>query len=289
MKTCIYHITYTPEQKDVCVHFWGCNFQCRGCYCSTQIYSPMLDFGGMLKRQPEVLARPPEKFLTLAEVEAILDKLDFHSVVIEGQEAGLDPAYPAFTEMLRRRYGARVTLVTNAAMLPDLTFTDTVEVGLKAMDDRLHLDYTGASNRPTLENFDRLIAMAKKIVVDTVLIPGYIDAAEVERVAEFVASRDPCIPFILLPYFPVGNNPWRRATAEEMDQAAGLVRKHLSRVFHFRGDEALKYPIYNVFPAEACPGAGADSARYLAAAEGLNRRPDQILHQILEPEEVSAP
>ncbi|APV43683.1 Pyruvate-formate lyase-activating enzyme [Dehalogenimonas formicexedens] len=264
MNTRIFHITYTPEQKDVCVHFWGCNFKCRGCYCVDRIYSPMLDFRNLLKLKSDGAAKPPCHFLSLPEVQRILDGLEFKTVVIEGQEAGLDPAYSAFTRMIHERYGATVTLVTNACALPDLSHTDTIEIGLKALDDSLHVDYTGVSNQRTLENFDKLIAMGKKLVVDTVLIPDYIDSGEIERIAVHVASRDPNMPFILLPYFPAGVNPWRRPTPAEMDEAAERVKRHLKRVFYFRGGEELKYPIYNVFPEEACQADRPDSKKWLA-------------------------
>jgi pyruvate formate lyase activating enzyme len=279
LNTNIYHITYTPEQRDVCVHFWGCNFKCRGCYCTQQVYSPMLDFGKMLAADPSAFAKPPTRFLDLQEVEAVLDELDFKSVVIEGQEAGLDSAYTEFTRLCHEKYGARVTLVTNASILPDLSFTDTLEVGLKVLNENLHIDYTGVSNRDTLGNFDLLVASGKNLVVDSILIPGYIDADEIERIANYVAMKDPGIPFILLPYFPSGENPWRRPTPEEMDEAAARAKKSLNRVFHFRGDESLKYPIFNVFPDEACPGA-VDSVKWLTRVSGLNRRPDSILDEI---------
>jgi pyruvate formate lyase activating enzyme len=166
--------------------------------------------------------------------------------------------------MVHERYKAKVTLVTNANVLPDLSYTDTIEVGLKALDDRLHFDYTGVSNRATLDNFDQLIKMGKKLVVDTVLIPDYIDADEIERIAVFVASRDKNMPFILLPYFPSGDNPWRRPGLGEMDEVARRVKKHLGQVFYFRGDEKLIYPIYNVFPAEACVANDPQSSKWLA-------------------------
>ncbi|XUX00917.1 MAG: radical SAM protein [Dehalogenimonas sp.] len=284
MRTNIYHITYTPEQKDVCVHFWGCNFRCLGCYCVNQIFSPMLDFWKMLDARPALAAKPPTRFLTLGEVEKILDELDFHSVVIEGQEAGLDPAYPEFTRLCHEKYGARVTLVTNAHTLPDLSCTDTLEVGLKALNEKLHIDYTGVSNRKTLSNFDALVASGTKLVVDSVLIPGYIGADEIEQIADYVAMRDPNIPFILLPYFPCGGNHWQRPTLAEMDEAAVSVKKHLNRVFHFRGDENLKYPIYNVFPEEACQPDNPESGTWLTQVVGLNRRPGSILDEIFAEE-----
>ena len=283
MKTNIYHITYTPEQKDVCVHFWGCNFQCRGCYCTQQIYSPMLDFGSVLDGKTKPSVSQPERFLTLDEVEQVLAELDFTSVVMEGQEAGLDPAYLAFTEMIHNRFSAKVTLVTNAYELPNLSHTDTLEVGIKALDDKLHQHFTGVSNHRTLDNLDKLIAMKKKVLVDSVLIPDYIDTAEIERIAEYVASRDRDIPFILLPYFQVGDNPWRRPTFEEMDEAAARAKKHLSHVFHFRGDEELKYPLYNVFPDDAQPGGVVipEALKWMTRVGGLNPRPESILNEII--------
>ncbi len=253
MKTNIYHIIYTPETKEVGLFFWGCNFHCRGCYCERQIYSPMLNFDAVLKGKPAAHALPPESFLTLAEVEKVLTNLEFHSVVLEGQEAGQDPAYLQFTEILHRRFDAKVTLLTNASELPDLSHTDAVVVGIKALDDRLHREYTGVSNRNTLENFGKLVAMKKTVLVNTVLIPGYIDAIEIEHIAGYVAECDPNIPFILLPYFQSGDNPWRRPTFEEMDEAAVRAKKYLNRVFRFRGDEVLKHPLYNVFPPHAQP------------------------------------
>lgn len=250
MNTNIYHLTYTPGIKEVSVFFWGCNFHCRGCYCLRQVYSPMLNFQTILHNQSDGRALPPQRFLSLAEVERVLAQLDFRSVIMEGQEAGLDPAYLPLTEILHRRFGATVSLLTNACELPDLSRTDIVEVSIKALDDRLHRDYTGVSNRNTLNNFDKLVAMNRKPVVTTVLIPGYIDADEIERISAYIAERDSDTPFILLPYFQCGDNPWRRPTAEQMERAAERVKKHLNRVFWFRGDEALKYPLYNVFPPD---------------------------------------
>lgn len=248
MNTNIYHITYTPGIKEVSIFFWGCNFHCRGCYCQRQIYSPMLNFKTILRNKSNSRALPPQRFLTLVEVEQVLAQLDFRSVIMEGQEAGLDPAYLPLTEILHRRFGATVSLLTNACELPDLSHTNIIEVSIKALDDRLHRDYTGVSNRNTLKNFDKLIAMNRKLVVTTVLIPGYIDADETEHISAYIAERDSDIPFILLPYFQCGDNPWHRPTSEQMEQAAERAKKYPNRVFWFHGDEALKYPLYNVFP-----------------------------------------
>ena len=62
------------------------------------------------------------------------------------------------------------------------------------------------------------------------LIPDYVDAAEVERIAGFVAGVDPKITLRVDAYFPVPNCPWRAATKEEVEEVAELARKHVKNV-----------------------------------------------------------
>jgi len=103
------------------------------------------------------------------------------------------------------------------------------------------------------------------VLVDTVLIPGYIEAPEIEHIAAYIAKRNPDIPFILLPFFQSADSLWRRPTFEEMDEAAARAKKYLNHVFRFRGDEMLKYPLYNVFPpdAQAYDASNLDAAKWL--------------------------
>ena len=248
-KTKIYHISYTPEQKEVCLFFWGCNIECRGCYCKRRIYSPMLkDFVGAHLEDPKGEASPPDRFLDMEELITVLDGYDFNSVVIEGQEASCDPALPQITEMLHKRYGSRNTLLTNAYELPDLSHVDQVEIGLKAITDSLHLHYTGVSNDQILKNIKSLYRSGIKIFIEAVLIPEYIDTDEIERISRFIAGLDKDILFILLPYFKSGNNPWRRPSPQETEEASDIAKKHLNKVFFFRGDEELKYEVISAFP-----------------------------------------
>ena len=104
------------------------------------------------------------------------------------------------------------------------------------------------SNVPILKNFAKIHATGAKLIVESVLIPGYIEADEIERVAKFVASFDKDIPFIILPYFKSGDNPWRRPFIKEMKKAERLVKKHLKTVFYFRGDEELDFEVESLVP-----------------------------------------
>jgi pyruvate formate lyase activating enzyme len=247
--TRVYHIYYTPETKEVSLMFWGCNISCRGCYCKRRIYSPMLkDFIGANVLDDPGLARPPERFLEFDEVFQHLDNLTIERVLLEGQEASLDPLYPKLTETLHQRYGSYNVLLSNCYKLPDLKHTDKVVLGLKAVTDKLHREYTGVSSEPILKNFIKLRQSGIDLLVESVVIPDYIGIAETELIAKQIAGVDKNIPYVLLPYFKAGNNTWRRPTPEEMDAAASAAKKHLINVFHFRGDEELKWEVVSVFP-----------------------------------------
>jgi pyruvate formate lyase activating enzyme len=83
-----------------------------------------------------------------------------------------------------------------------------VKFDLKAYDETLHLALTGCSNRRALENFARAAARFDErpdpppVVASTLLVPGYVDAEEVGRLARFIAGLDRRIPYALLAFAP---------------------------------------------------------------------------------------
>ena len=83
-----------------------------------------------------------------------------------------------------------------------------VKFDLKAWSDSLHRALTGVSNRATLENFARLAKRFGErpqppyLVASTLLVPGYVDEHEVSRLATFIASLNPDIPYALLAFAP---------------------------------------------------------------------------------------
>jgi pyruvate formate lyase activating enzyme len=112
-----------------------------------------------------------------------------------------------------------------------------IKFDLKAFDEELHRALTGVSNRRTLENFARAAARARErpqpplVVASTLLVPGYVEADQVAKIARFIASLDPATPYALLafaPNFRMGDlpcTPARQAReAEAAARAAGLTR-----------------------------------------------------------------
>jgi pyruvate formate lyase activating enzyme len=115
-----------------------------------------------------------------------------------------------------------------------------IKFDLKALDAHLYKALTGISNDALLENFARLACRAAErpepplVVASTLLVPGYVDEAEVARIADFIASIDPNIPYSLLGFGPgfymadLPRTSVRHAEeAERAARAAGLTRVHV--------------------------------------------------------------
>jgi len=83
-----------------------------------------------------------------------------------------------------------------------------IKFDLKAWDDSLHRALCGVSNRLTLSNFafaSRSVAQRRDpplLVAATLLVPGYVEADQVSKIARFIARLDPNIPYALLAFHP---------------------------------------------------------------------------------------
>ncbi|PPD59184.1 radical SAM protein [Dehalogenimonas etheniformans] len=248
MLTNIYHITYAPSTKAASLFFWGCNLNCKGCYCQRRVFSSMLgDCVGYNLQQPK-MAIPPTQFLTYDQVMEILSRVELEEVTFEGQEASTFPFYGHLSEEISKRFASRNLLLTNGYELPDLRSTHKIGFGLKAVSDEIHRDYTGVSNARIIENLRKLYRSGKDLVIESVFIPGYIDLEETERIAEFISGIDKNLLYIILPYFQAGNNLWKRPTPDQMEQATNIAKRHLNRVLAFTGEEQLKYEVVSLFP-----------------------------------------
>ena len=124
-----------------------------------------------------------------------------------------------------------------------------IKFDLKAWDERLHYALCGNTNKKTLDNFKKLAAWTLKrseppfLIASTLLVPGYIDEIEVEKIARFIADLNPHIPYSLLgfyPHFYVKDLPTTSRThalrCEAIAKNAGLRHVHIGNI-HLLGDE----------------------------------------------------
>jgi pyruvate formate lyase activating enzyme len=118
-----------------------------------------------------------------------------------------------------------------------------VKFDLKAHDEALHIALTGSTNVRTLENFQLAGALGQgqdeppPLIASTLLVPGYVDAEEVGRIAAFIRGINPAIPYALLafhPSFEMSDLPCTSRShaqgALSAAQEAGLTRVRLGNI-----------------------------------------------------------
>ena len=226
-----------PERgyANLAVFYRGCSFDCLGCQnwqcreiCDTET--------GL---SPRALA---------AQASGRVACICFFG----GDPSPQIPHSLAVAAAARKRQGGRILRIcweTNGTMHPrwlERAMRTALESGgcikfdLKAWDERIHVALAGRSNRQTLANFRRAAELAgtrqepPALVASTLLVPGYVDVAEVSKIAAFIAGLDRDIPYALLgfhPQFYLHDLPvTSRAHAEAAVAAAktaGLRRVHI--------------------------------------------------------------
>jgi pyruvate formate lyase activating enzyme len=178
-----------------------------------------------------------------ADLAAVANEGTFCVCYFGGDPASQMPHAMAASKLLVRR-GVRVCWETAGTMHPKLLDSairlslvsgGCVKFDLKAFDEDLHLALCGISNRRTLANFARAARRGRErpdlplVVASTLLVPGYVDADQVAKIGEFIASIDPDIPYALLafaPHFHMSDLPFTKGShardAEAAARAAGL-------------------------------------------------------------------
>jgi pyruvate formate lyase activating enzyme len=115
------------------------------------------------------------------------------------------------------KQGIRICWETNGMMHPKFlkrAIEYSMETGgclkfdLKAYDEGIHYALTSVSNQRTLENFakagERFAERPELplVIASTLLVPGYVQAEEVSKIATFITSINPDIPYKLLAFAP---------------------------------------------------------------------------------------
>lgn len=234
---CVYHVVYEPSYKSIIFHHWTeCNLKCQGCYCQRE----KLDFSLFPDWRERVESNspesPPQRLLSLPEATELIQGLDIQRAIFIGIEPSLDRGLPALAKFLRNQYHSYNILFTNGMVLPDLTNIDEIIVSLKAVTPEIYREYTSADNHKTLQNFRILARMGKRLQAEITLIPGIIEAPEIEKVAKFISSVDSDIPLRITGFISLKGVEYRSPSGEEVAAAAELARKHLNTVNYLSGE-----------------------------------------------------
>lgn len=124
-----------------------------------------------------------------------------------------------------------------------------IKFDLKTWTENLNIALCGVTNKKTLDNFRLAASYIDKrqqpplIVASTLLVPGYVDIYEVERIVNFIASINPNIPYSLLafhPQFHMDDLPTtsrsHAETAREIAIKAGLKNIKIGNIHLLRDD-----------------------------------------------------
>lgn len=191
--------------RNLAVFFYGCNFDCL--FCQNAQHKHLED--GELVTAEELAERA-----LAPDVECVCffggspePQLPF---AIRASRKAMEKA---------RKSGRRIricwewngagnpNLVRQAAEI-SLETGGIVKFDLKAWDEKRALALCGVSTRPSFENFrmvaEEFLPRARYpfLTATTLLVPGYIDEEEVAKIAEFIASISPEIPYSLLVFYP---------------------------------------------------------------------------------------
>ena len=128
-------------------------------------------------------------------------------------------------------------LVKEAAKLA-LASGGNLKFDLKCFNPNMSLALSGASNQRAYENF-RMIAEElyserpgpPVLTATTLLVPGYVDAAEVDQIARFIADFNDEIPYSLLIFHPAFRMQDLPITPmKQVTDCYRAAKKHLRRV-----------------------------------------------------------
>lgn len=186
--------------------------------------------------------------ISATELASMADERTFCVCYFGGDPSSQMPHALSTSKILTER-GVRICWETNGMMHPKLLNKAVeyalesggcIKFDLKTFDDEINKALTGVSNVRVKQNFLRAAERYDErpelplVVASTLLVPGYVGTMQVAKIAEFIASINPKIPYSLLAFAPNFYMPDLPTTsarhayeAEKSALAAGLVNVHI--------------------------------------------------------------
>jgi pyruvate formate lyase activating enzyme len=137
-------------------------------------------------------------------------------VTCSGGEAMLQPEFVRDFFRAAKAEGIHTCLDTNGYVRKHtdvidevLEATDLVMLDIKHMNDLIHHDFIGVSNKRTLDFARYLHTIGKKTWIRYVIVPGYTDDDEsAHLLGAFIQGMDNIEKVELLPYHKLGAHKW---------------------------------------------------------------------------------
>ena len=152
--------------------------------------------------------------------ELIRDRIFYEEsgggVTFSGGEPLFQPDFLEETLRLCLEEGLRTALDTCGhgpweELERQLPFLDLVLFDIKILEDELHQQYTGVSNKNILDNYLRLTKTTANIKIRRPVIPGVNDSeAEINRLGEFLQENNGVSKIDLLAYHALSKDKYKR-------------------------------------------------------------------------------
>jgi len=189
-----------PGKESLAIFFYGCSFNCLFCqnYSHKLInQAPRVEINHLLK----IALAPychclcffggsPEPQLPFA--------INFSQKILERKKIRICLEWNGIGNENLVRKIAEISLKSRGI----------IKFDLKAFNENLSYALSGISNKKAFQNFEMIAkeflpkADYPMLTATTLLVPGYVDKIEVEKIAKFIASLNPVIPYSLLVFFP---------------------------------------------------------------------------------------
>lgn len=130
-------------------------------------------------------------------------------------------------------------------MMKTAELTDLFLFDLKQMDDKLHKQFTGVSNKLILENLKMLDKLRKDIWIRFPLIPGFNDdESNIFRMLDFLNRLQKKPPLQILPYHKIGKQKYARFGIEyKMKGVEEPTQAHIDKTIKYFEDAGFEVTI----------------------------------------------
>jgi len=238
---------FLPGKKILSIGTLGCNFACSFC----QNWSISQATKMLKERNKERLTIgkitgygqdfPPKKIVDYAK------KQNIPAIAFTYNEPAIFFEYAYDTAKLAKRYNIKTVFVSNGyeskeALQKIKPYLDALNIDLKSFNEQFYLKTCKAKLQPVLKNIKRIYDMGFWLEITTLLIPGMNDSEEeITKIAKFILSIDPSIPWHLSAFHP----------DYKMAEVPETPHETLLRAYKIAKDIGLKY-VYlgNVFDPE---------------------------------------
>jgi pyruvate formate lyase activating enzyme len=111
-------------------------------------------------------------------------------------------------------------------------YIDAMNIDLKSFDEDFYRKFCGAKLKPVLDTIKRAHKKGIHIEVTTLIIPQENDSdEEFTKIAKFIASVDPNIPWHITRYFPHYKLFKSVTPMDTLKRAHDIGKKHLKNVY----------------------------------------------------------